>query len=186
MVPSALRAGGTAGLGEQHQGEQSDGFGFVGHQLDEGSPEPDGLGRQIGSRQALSRGGGVTFGVDEVDGGQDRVEPVRELRSAGYAVGGVIVVQFALGPDDPLRHRRLRHQERPGDLVGLEAGEEPQDESDLGVGGEGGVGAQEHEPELVVGDDIDEVVEPVEFGIVVRVHAVGVESVGSEMPLAAG
>ncbi len=95
-------------------------------------------------------------------------------------------MQFALGPDDPLRHRRLRHQERLGDLLGLEAGEKPQDESDLRIGGQGGVCAQEHEPELVVGDDIDEVVEPVEFGIVVRVHAVGVESVGREMTLAAG
>ena len=80
MVPSASTASGTAGLGEQHQGEESDGFGFVGHQLDEGPPEPDGFGRQIGSRQALPRGGGVTFGVDEVDGGEDGVEPVRELR----------------------------------------------------------------------------------------------------------
>ena len=114
------------------------------------------------------------------------MEPVRELRSAGYAVGGVIVVQFALGPDDPLRHRRLRHQKRLGDLLGLEAGEKPQDESDLRIGAEGGVRAQEHEPELVVRNDIDEVVEPVEFGIVVRIHAVGVESMGLEMTLAAG
>ena len=95
-------------------------------------------------------------------------------------------MQFALGPDDPLRHRRLRHQKRSGDLTGLQAGEEPQDESDLGVGGEGGVGAEEHEPELVISDDIDEIVQPVEFGIGVRVHAVGVESMGREMTLAAG
>ena len=43
--PVGVAAGGTAGLGEQHQGEQADGFGFVGHQLDKGPPEPDGFGR---------------------------------------------------------------------------------------------------------------------------------------------
>jgi hypothetical protein len=39
---------------------------------------------------------------------------------------------------------------------------------------------------LVVGNDINEVIESVEFGIVVWVHAVGVESMGGEMTLAAG
>jgi hypothetical protein len=46
--------------------------------------------------------------------------------------------------------------------------------------------AEEHEPELVILDDIDEVVQPVELRIVVRVHAVGVESMGRKMTLAAG
>ena len=95
-------------------------------------------------------------------------------------------MKFALGPYDPLRHRRLRYQEGRGDLAGLEAGEEPQDESDLGVSAQGGVSAQEHEPELIVGDDIDEIVEPVEFGIVVRFHGVDVEPVGRELPARCG
>jgi hypothetical protein len=97
-----------------------------------------------------------------------------------------MAARTAWSPDDPLCHRRLRHQERPGDLIGLEPGEEPQGESDLRVGPEGGVRTEEHEPELIVGNDVDEVVELVEFGIVVRVHIVGVESMGGEMPLAAG
>ena len=44
-------AAGTAGLGEQHQGEQSDGFRLVGHELDEGPPEPDGFDGEVGSRK---------------------------------------------------------------------------------------------------------------------------------------
>ena len=43
--PVGAATGGPAGFGEQHQGEQADGFGFVGHQLDKGPPEPDGFGR---------------------------------------------------------------------------------------------------------------------------------------------
>ena len=92
-------------------------------------------------------------------------------------------MEFALGPYDPLRHRRLGYHEGLGDLTGLEAAEKPQDERDLGVGAQVGVGAQEHEPELIVGDDIDEVVE---FRIVVRVHGVDVEPMGIASPLAAG
>ena len=46
--------GGAAGLAQQHQGEQPGGFRFVGHQLDEGPPEPDGFIRQVGSGQGLS------------------------------------------------------------------------------------------------------------------------------------
>ena len=79
----------------------------------------------------------MTLGVDEVDRRKDGVEPVRELRGSRYSVGGVVVVEFALGPYDPLRHRRLGHHEGLGDLAGLEAAEKPQDESDLGVGGSG-------------------------------------------------
>ena len=48
------------------------------------------------------------------------------------------------------------------------------------------MGAEEHEPELVIGDDNDEIVQRVELPIVVRVHPVGVESMSGEMPLAAG
>jgi hypothetical protein len=43
--PAGVAAGGTAGLGEQHQREETDGLRFVVHQLDEGSPEPDRFGR---------------------------------------------------------------------------------------------------------------------------------------------
>ena len=95
-------------------------------------------------------------------------------------------MEFALGPYDPLRHRRPRYQKGLGDLASLKAAKKPQDESDLGVGAQGGVSAQEHKPELIVGDDIDKVVESVEIGFVVRVHAVDVEPMGCAMPLAAG
>ena len=118
--------------------------------------------------------GGVAFGVDEVDGGEHGVQPVGQLGGAGHAVGRVVVAQLALRPDDPLGDRRLGHEERAGDLGGVETAEQPQRERDLRVGGERRVAAEEHEPELVVGDDVDEGVEIVEFGIVVGFHVVAV------------
>ena len=128
----------------------------------------------------------MTFGEDEVDRREDGVEPAWELRGPRNAVGGMVVVKLALGPDDPLRHRRLRYHECPGDLAHRQTGEEPQDEADLGISGQRGVSTEKHQPQLVVGDDIDEIVEPVKFGIMVRFHAAGPQSVSSEMSLAPG
>lgn len=85
--PVGSHASGAAGLREQHQREQPDGFGFIGHQLDEGPPEPDSFARQVGSRERLPCGSGVTFGEDEVDRREDNAQPVREFRSARYTVG---------------------------------------------------------------------------------------------------
>ena len=101
------------------------------------------------------------------------MQPVGQLGGARDAVGRVVVAQLALGPHDPLGERRLGDEEGAGDLGGVEPAEQPQRERDLGVGGERGMAAQEHQPELVVGDDVDEVVEVVELGVVVGFHVVG-------------
>ena len=60
-------AGRLAGFGEQHQREQADGFGLVGHELDEDPAEPDRLAREVDAREGIAGLGGVPFGVDEVD-----------------------------------------------------------------------------------------------------------------------
>ncbi len=52
--------------------------------------------------------------------------------------------------------------------------EQPQRQGDLGVGRQRRVAAEEHQPELVVGDDVDEGVEVAEFGWIAR------ETMGSE------
>ena len=54
-------------------------------------------------------------------------------------------------------------------------------ERDLRVDPERRMAAQEHEPELVVGDDVDEGVEVGELGAVVGFHGLGVEPVGGEV-----
>ena len=65
-------------------------------------------------------------------------------------------MELALGPHEALRHRRLRHEEGTGDVGGLEPAEQPKRQRHLGVGPQRGVTTQEHEAELVVGDDVDE------------------------------
>ena len=59
-------------------------------------------------------------------------------------------MQGALGPADPLRHRRLRHVEGVGDLAGGEAADGAQGQRHLGGGREVGVAAAEEQEERVV------------------------------------
>ena len=60
------------------------------------------------------------------------------------------VLDALLGPADPLRHGRLGHEERPGDLRGGEAADRAQGERDRGGRGERRVAAHEEQVERVV------------------------------------
>ena len=135
-------AGRLAGFGEQHQREQADGLGLVGHELDEHAAEPDRLAREVDAGEGVAGLGGVPFGVDEVDGGEHRVQPVGELGGAGDAVGRVVVAQLPLRPDDPLGERRLGQEEGTRDLGRVETAEQPQRERDLRVGRRGRDGSR--------------------------------------------
>jgi hypothetical protein len=54
-------------------------------------------------------------------------------------------LDLPLGPDQPLRHRGLRDEERVRDLVGGEAAERPQGQGDLCLDGQCRMAAGEHE-----------------------------------------
>ena len=68
------------------------------------------------------------------------------------AVRDAGVVDLALGPHEALRHRRLGHEERAGDLGRGEAGERAQRERDLRLDRQRRVAAREDQAEPVVGD----------------------------------
>ena len=72
----------------------------------------------------------------------------------GHPVGDPGRRDLLLGPGHPGRHRRLRDQEGLRDLGGGQPADQPQGERDLGLPGQGGVAAGEHEPEPVVGDHV--------------------------------
>lgn len=59
------------------------------------------------------------------------------------------------------RHGRFRHQERPRDLLGRQAGEHPEGQRDPRLGGEHRVAGDEHEAQEVV---VDVAVGPVGLG----------------------
>ena len=119
---------------EQHQREQSAGFGFVGRQR-ELAGQPDRLAGEIDAA-------GVTGAVHEVENPHDDSE-----------VTGLVeppAGQGALRPADALRHRRLGHVEGVGDLSRAETADGPQRERDLGGRREIRVTAAEQQEERVV------------------------------------
>ena len=146
--------GGGAGrppcVGQQHQRQEAVRLGLVGHELDQQPAEPDGLVAQLATDEGVTGGGGVALVEDEVDHGEHRPQPGRQLGVGRHPVGDVVGADLLLGPHQPLRHRRLRHEEGPGDLGGLQAGDQPQGQRHLGGGGQGGMTAGEDEAEAVV------------------------------------
>ena len=116
------------------------------------SGEADRLLAQVGPHQVVAGGGDVALGVDEVDHVQHAAEPLGQLVVGGHPVGDPGRLHLPLGPDQPLVHRGLGGQERPGDLGHLQAADGPEGERHPGLEGEGGVAAGEEQAEPVVGD----------------------------------
>ena len=61
-----------------------------------------------------------------------------------------------LGPDDALGDRRLRHEERPRDLLGRQAAEQAERERDARLGGEHRMAGREDKAQEVVADVVVE------------------------------
>ena len=123
---------------------------LVGHQFDEHAGEADRLDAEVGAHEGVPARRRVALVEHEVDDGEHGAEPVGELGVVGDAVGDVGGADLLLRPHQALRHRRLRHEERAGDLVGLQPAEQAQREGDLRAGGEGRVAAREDQPQAVV------------------------------------
>ena len=125
-------------------------LGLVRHEGDEQAGQPDGLGAQVGAHELAPGRRAVALVEDQVDDAEHGTQPVRELGLARDAVGDVGGADLALGPHEALRHRRFGDEERPGDLLGLEAAEEAERERRLGARGQRRVAAGEDQPEAVV------------------------------------
>ena len=106
--------------------------------------EPDRLAGQVAAA-AVAR---VEDQVDDREhGGQPVGQDVVGRHPERDAGGG----DLALGPHEALGHRRLRDEERAGDLAGVEAAQRPQRERDLGLGRERRMAAREDQLEPLVG-----------------------------------
>ena len=114
--------------------------------------QPDRLGGQVGAVQARRRGGGVALVEDQVQHVQHRAQPLPARSSAGgmREPGTPAGLDPLLGPADALGHRRLRDQERRGDLRGGQAADGAQGQRDLAGRGQGRVAAQEQQGQRVV------------------------------------
>ena len=114
---------------EQHQREQPARLRLVGRER-QLTGQPDRLPGQVHPARVAGR-----------------VDQVQHAEHHGKVAGLVqpTPVQGSLGPADPLRHRRLRHVERVGDLPGREAADGAQGQRHLRRRREVGVAAAEQQ-----------------------------------------
>src|ERR1700730_4116434 len=80
-------ASGSPGREEQHQPEQADDLGLIGHQLDEHTAEPDGLCTELISDVPLASGRCVALVEDQIHDGEHRAKATRQLRVARNPIG---------------------------------------------------------------------------------------------------
>ena len=136
---------------DEHQRQEAESLGLVGHQGAHGPGQPDRFGAQALSHEVRAGGGGVALVEQEVQHRQDGGGPVDQEVGRRDAKGDAGVADLALGPDQPLGHRGLGNEEGPGDLRRRHAGEGPQRERHLRVEGQRRVTTGVHEAEAVVG-----------------------------------
>jgi hypothetical protein len=130
---------------QQHHREQAVDLRLVGHQLRERAAEPERLGRQLAAAT-------VALVEDQVDDREHRGEPIGQQVVGRHPERDPGGLDLALGPHEPLGHRRLGDEEGSGDLAGGQAAEGVQGQSDLRVGGQRGVTAGEDELQSLVGE----------------------------------
>ena len=153
MSPSVVHARVAARVVQQHQREQAAHLGLVGHERAEHAGEPDRLVAQLAAHERVGARGEVALVEDQVE---RRRAPSAGAPgswwSSGHLVADARRADLALGPHQPLLHRRLAGQEGPRDLGGGEAAERAQRERHARLGRERRVAAGEEQAQPVVGD----------------------------------
>ncbi len=120
----------AAGVVEEHQRQQPEHLGLLGEHRREQARQPDRLAAQILAEERVGGGAEVALVVDQIERRGDRRQPLGHLLAAGNLVADPRVADLPLRADQPLRHRALARQERPGDLRGAEPAERPQGQGD--------------------------------------------------------
>lgn len=100
----------------------------------------------------LARGGRVALVEEEVDDGEHRSQPGRQLVGTGRVEAHPRFGQRAFGPDDALGHGRRGDEESARDLVGCETGQHLEGQRGLRLGSERRMARNEHQPQYVVVD----------------------------------
>ena len=115
--------------------------GSRGQQRGELAGQLDALAGQLAALDGPAAGQ-VPLVEHQVDHREHGRQPVGVLGRVGHLEPDAALPQLALGPGEPLRHRRHRHQERGGDLGGAQAAGGVQRQRDPGRLGRGRDGSR--------------------------------------------
>ena len=154
LGPVRVDARVAPGMVQQHEREQSSRLGLVGQEVEQQTPEPDRLVAQLPTHESVALGRAVALVEHEVDHRQRGIETIGQQCGRRQGERNVRGFHLPLGPHEPLRHRRLGHEEGPCDRCGRQTVDDAQGQCDLRVEGQGGVAAEEDEAELIVGHEV--------------------------------
>ena len=152
QVAASVQPRGAARVVQQHQRQQAGRLRFVGHQPGQHPGQPDRLGAEILPDQVRPGRGRITLVEQQVEHAEHAWRAFRQQVRRGDPVRDPRVLDLLLGPDQPLGHRRLAGQERPGDLRRGQPGQRAQGQRDPGLERQRRVAAGEHQPQPVVGN----------------------------------
>ena len=137
---------------EQHEREQAEDLGLVGHEHGEELREPDRLVAQVGAHEICAGRRRVALVEHEVEHREDGSEPFGQQVVGRDAEGDARGADLSLRSHEALRHRRLGDEERMRDLGRREATDLAQCQRHAALRGERRVAAREDEGEPVVRD----------------------------------
>ena len=108
-------AGLTPRIGQEHQGQETQHLGLVGHEVDQDATQPDGFRAELTPDEGVP--GRASDPVeDQVQHAQHAIETLGKQRVRWDAVRDGRVADLPLGADEALGQGRLRHDEGTGDL----------------------------------------------------------------------
>ncbi len=143
-------AGGRPRGLDLHEGHQAVHLGLLGQQPGQDPTQPQRLGAQLRTQPVVARRGRVALVEHQVDHLEHRGQALLQLVTGRGLEGHLRLGERPLGPDDALRHRRLRDQERPGDLLGGQAAEQAKRERHPRLGRQHRMAGGEHQAQEVV------------------------------------
>ncbi len=115
LCPVRVDARVAPGVVQEHQRQQASRLGLVGQEVEQQTPEPDRLVAQLSAYESVALGRAIALVEHEVDDRQRGIETIGQQRGRRQGERDVRGFHLPLGPYEPLRHRRLGHEERPCD-----------------------------------------------------------------------
>jgi hypothetical protein len=145
-----VHAGVTARVVQQHEREETARLTLVGHEREQHPSEPDRLVAQLPPHDGVRAGGQVALVEDQVQRGEYRAQPVRQLVVGGHLVRDARPADLALGAHQALLHGSFIRQEGSRHLGRGETAERAQRESHARLRRECRMAAGEEQPQPVV------------------------------------
>ena len=126
-----------------HQRDEAVDLRLVHRDLCQDTAETERLLAELRPHPIVAGGGRVAFVENEIEDPEHRRKPGGAFGLARNLEGNARLGERPLGADNALGDGRLRHQERPGDLLGGQAAEQAQRERNALLGGEHRVAGRE-------------------------------------------